>query len=103
MSRISVALEQEIRDFLLNIYELENEDRRKQIAHDAELPINLINRIEWRRQPTHAFVPHLIEMTLKWGQFGKEDPRHALIEYLKSTEQLGGENTNRDCRFFWKG
>lgn len=90
MSSISLALEHEIQEFLLNTYDIENENLRKQLAREAELPDNLINGIEWRKQPTHAFISHLIERTLKWGYFGKEDSRYALIEYLKSTEQLGG-------------
>lgn len=91
MKEIPVQLKKTVREFISSILDIEEMEMRKSFADDAEFPRELLKRIEWNKQPVEMFSRHLVDRTLAWGHYSQEDHRHPLIEYLKATEQVGGE------------
>lgn len=90
MALISQKLRREIQEFLVSIEELNDVERRKQISRDADFPDKLLAQVEWGKQPISVFVSHLIDRTLAWGSFGRDDSRIALVQYLSAIQELVG-------------
>lgn len=87
---ISSELRWQIHNYLLDIPDINQADRRLQIAQEADFPQGLIRQVDWNKQPSDLFVSNLIDRTLNWGEFDKTDLRHALVEYLRCTERFVG-------------
>jgi len=90
MKSISKDLRQDIKHYLLNTIDIDRDDRRKEWAINVEFPSVLLQLIDWKKIPTDLFISHLVERCLNWGTYAPNDQRHPLIEYIKSTENFGG-------------
>lgn len=90
MSDISKELTLELQDFLLSVYDINDVERRQNLAKAAGFPQNLMRLIDWSKQPSDKFATHLIERTLSWETFSELDDRLVIVEYLNATKELGG-------------
>jgi len=87
--KLSSQLIEQIKKLLLDVYELEDVERRKQFARNAEFPSRLFQQIHWQDQ-INPFIDDFVFKCSEWGPYTSTDFRHPLEEYLKTLQEFGG-------------